>query len=309
MRLVGIWNLKELRLALVAMLVMLLTAVLLIVPSILAAETTRQGTERITLSPVSKRYNLSVGQAVKDSMIIINDGDTSYDFVVYARPYSVVNEQYDPNFSDTKDNSDVYQWVQFDQTRYHLEPGDRVEVGFTLRVPQRAAPGGHYGALFAETQPKSGDNSSVARKKRVGSIVYATVKGPYLTEGKFEEFLAETWQKRPPLTASTRVTNTGNVDFQTKVSVQITDLFGRQKYGFEGDYVILPRTTRQISTNWSEAPGFGLFKVAQTAEFLNKKSESSKYVLMMPRWVPIMLGLFVIAGGLYAVISRRKKRQ
>lgn len=284
--------------------------VLVVTSRAMAAETTsKAAVERITLSPVSKPYTLSVGQVVHDTITIINDGETAYDFVVYARPYSVVNEAYDPNFSATKENADVYRWVQFDQARYHLEPGKRVEVPYTLRVPLRAAPGGHYGALFAETQPKPGDNSSVTRKKRVGSIVYATVKGPYLTEGSFKGFAADFWQRRPPLTASSRVTNSGNVDFKTKASLRVTDLFGRTKYSVEGDYVVLPGTTRQITQSWEDAPGFGLFKVKQTADFLNQKNQSSKYVLLMPRWVPFVVVLLVIAGGLYVALSLRRKRR
>ena len=63
------------------------------------------------------------------------------------------NSSYEGDFDSKSSTSDAYQWVTFEKTEYHLEPGQRVEVPYRVSVPNDAASGGHYGVIFAETQP------------------------------------------------------------------------------------------------------------------------------------------------------------
>lgn len=286
----------------------LASAVLFAAPAAVAQEA-REQRESITASPASVSFKIDAGDAKRDSMQIINDGDVAYDFIVYARPYSVSNERYEPNFSAITANTNVQKWVQFDKTKYHLEPGEKATVSYTIRVPADAAPGGHYGVLFAETQQRNLDATGVARQKRVGNLVYATVNGKARSGGTIKEFILPWWQTTPPLQSSARVTNTGNVDFDAQVTTIARDLFGRTKFTYTGDPIVLPGTTRLIEMPWEKAPHFGLFKVEQNVAFLDQKHQNSGYVLIAPRWFPFVV-LLALAGGIgYAVSARRKSRR
>lgn len=265
--------------------------------------------EKITLSPSSRTIKQDAGGSVSGVMKIINDGDTAYDFSVYARPYSVNSETYDPNFTVVKANADLYKWVQFEKTRYSIEPGQTVEVGYTINIPQGAAPGGHYGILFAETQERELGTTGVARQKRVGMVVYATVNGEYKTSGAFKEFILPFWQTNSPMISSARVENTGNIDFRADVSTTAKDIFGRTKYSYTGDPIVLPETTRLAEMKWENAPNFGIFKVDQSVEFLDQKYQNSGYVLIAPRWAPVVLIVITAAGAAYAVLQRRANRR
>lgn len=264
--------------------------------------------ERITMSPTSRNYNVDAGQTVSDKLTVINDGGTAYDFLVYTRPYSVSGENYDPNFTATPKNADAYAWMQFAQTKYHLEPGASVDINYTMRVPGEAAPGGHYGIIFVETQPSDKvSTSSVLRKKRVGSIVYATVKGDYKKEGQALDVSIPFWQLQPPLHADMKAQNTGNTDFIDATRVTIKDVFGKVKYDETKDYVVLPQTTRKINFDWSQASWFGLYNVEVQQKITDKTTSKNGYVLMMPRYLPIALIVVLLIGGAYA-IHRRKKQ-
>ena len=266
-----------------------------------------QTVESITLSPVSKRYKLDAGQTIQDKITIVNDGKTAYDFIVYARPYAVQNDTYDPVFTATTGNADAYQWVQFDQIRYRLEPGVTTTVPYTVRVPKNAAPGGHYGVLFAETQPVTNDTTSVARKKRVGSIIYATVNGTYQMGGKALGSTVPFLQFRAPLIASTSVKNTGNSDFVDTVKFTVSDLFGTVKYQEEKDHPVLPQTTRKIDLQWSQSAWFGLFKTKVESTVLGKTTVDNGFVLMSPRWLLIVILIVVIGGIIYGIFRRTRK--
>lgn len=266
--------------------------------------------ESITLSPVSRKYNLDAGATVKDKMTIVNDGKLAYDFVVYSRPYSVTNENYDPDFTKPTQNADAYSWVQLDKTRYRIEPGATVTVDYTLRVPEKAAPGGHYGVIFAETQPtdEAVAGNSVARKKRVGMLLYATVNGKVINEGEVLGTDVPFWQQQPPLAATLRVKNDGNTDFIDTTVITVKDVFGNTKYQATKDFTVLPGTTRKINLEWPGASWFGLYKVEIAQTVLGQKSESGGYVLMLPRYIPVLFLVLIIIGGVYAWMRRGKKK-
>lgn len=265
-------------------------------------------TEGITLSPVSKHYELDAGGAMTDTIKIINDGQTSYDFIVYARPYTILNSDYNnPNYADaasTKVNADVYKWVTFDQERYHLNPGQSVDVGYKIKVSDNAAPGGHYGVLFAETQSATGQ--MIGRNKRVGSVIYATIKGDYKTGAEVAKPGASLFQINPPLNAHTSVTNTGNASFIASTTFKVFDIFGGQKYSSQVDQDVMPESTRATVIEWERSPAFGLFKVSIATKALDKQASAETYVFMAPFWFYGIVAILVVGGIMYAVARRRR---
>ena len=266
-------------------------------------------TESITLSPVSKRYTLNTGTTTNDSFTISNTGNVAYNFIVYARPYAIINSDYNnPNYGAKANgvaNADAYQWVKFPVTTYHLNPGESATVPYSLAVPSSAAPGGHYGVIFAETQA-SGGNASIARDKRVGMVVYATVNGTYKMGATIGKPTIPFFQLEPPLSAAINVQNTGNADFLADIQYRVTDIFGNQKYVAKNTYEVLPATTRAIGLQWGAAPAFGLFKVQIISTALNKVSNNTAYVFMAPYWFYGFVAIVIVGGVMYALVRRRR---
>jgi len=266
--------------------------------------------ESITLSPTSKTYKVEAGQTFDDTLTVLNDGQTAYDFTVYTAPYSVTSGSYDPSFTSTAANADAYTWVQFKQTTWHAEPRETLKIPYTVHVKSNASPGGHYGVIFAEVQPSGADGSTLARKKRVGSIIYATVNGDVHLSGATLGTNISWFQSKAPLTVITSIQNTGNSDFTARVTYRASDIFGSVKYTMQSDYVVLPSTTRDITVGWADAPWFGLYKLSVTTAFLDQKSAAETYVLIMPIWLILLVGVAVVGGGIYAIWqwSRRTRR-
>lgn len=264
------------------------------------------GVEKITMSPSSRTIKADAGSVIKGNMQVINSGGVAFDFTVYASPYSVKGEDYDPDFSGKVSNTKVQEWVRFDKTLYSLEPGREQEVPYSVHIPEDAAPGGHYGVVFAETKARELGSTGVARQKRVGQVLYITVNGNYKSEGRIASFILPFWQTKPPVVSSARVTNSGNVDFETEVKTVAKDIFGRTKFTYTGDPVVLPDTTRLIEMEWEKAPNFGFFRVSQTVKFLGQEHKNNGFVLIAPRWFPVLLLVIILSGASYAIIQRRK---
>jgi hypothetical protein len=283
---------------------MMVGGALLTSQHVAAADTSERSS--IALSPVSQRFDVKAGTSADNKITVINDGTTDLTFLVYSRPYSLQNEQYDPNFERVTPNTDVYQWIRFAQTSFTLAAGDRLDIPYTMQVPATAAPGGHYGVIFVETQPAAGSGDSVVRKKRVGSLMLVNVDGTLINKGQLMSTKVNFWQTTPPLMASSRVQNTGNTDFQATVLLTVTDLFGSVKYRATQDYTVYPGTIRLITSQWTDAPWFGLFKAQQTVTVLGKVTAQTNYVLLMPRWLPLTLLAAIVVGVGYEILRRKR---
>lgn len=272
-----------------------------------AAQTTTETEESMAITPATQQFETKSGAVLSGTMTVINDGEFKYDFIVYARPYSVKNEKYDPQFEKTSKNTAVYQWIRFEKVAYTLEPGERIEVPYDINVPAGAASGGHYGVIFAETQPDPDAPSSVVRKKRVGSIVSVNVEGNVTRSGALVSAAADFWQTSPPLSVSNRVENSGNTDFKAKVVTTVTDMFGSAKHSESKEYVVYPGTIRNITFEWTKSPWFGLFRANQTVTVLDKVTDKSYFVLLAPRWLALILITLIIAGVSYGFLHKKQR--
>jgi hypothetical protein len=264
--------------------------------------------ESITLSPTSTRLKVTAGDTEKGELTIINDGTTTYDFILYGAPYSVLNEDYQADFTTKANNADAYKWLVFAQDRYHAVPNQVLTIPYQLAIPKGAAPGGHYGVIFAETKANSGINlgaASINRQKRVGTIMYLTVDGKYRTGGEIVSQSATFLQFKQPLTTAIVAKNTGNADFLVKTKLTVSDVFGNPKYEAEKEYPILPASTRKSLFTWEQTPEFGLFKVSISSSLLDSTKTTTHYVLMAPLWGYLVLTIGILAAVMY-VVSRRK---
>lgn len=293
---------------LIAVLILFVSVMIAALPAYAQVSTN----ESITLSPAARKFTVKPGDTVNDKLTIVNDGGTGYDFLVYARPYSIdVNDTLyvSPDFTNATKNGDLYSWAKFPQTKFHLDAGKSMDIDYSIAVPAAAAPGGHYGVIFAEIQPSdtAAAGNTVVRKKRVGSLMYATVEGDVKLAGNTAGGEIPFWQFEPPLHTTVAAKNTGNTHFTDTTQLVVRDVFGTIKFQTAKDFQILPGTTRTMNLNWDNASWFGLYRVETEQKFLDKIDKSAGYVLMMPRFMPALFIVIVIVGGVYVFARRRKK--
>lgn len=261
----------------------------------------------IGISPVSKKYEFEAGSTMTDSITVINSGQASYTFKMSAEPYSIKNTAYEPDYLTVKKNTDLEGWINFEKNTHTLAPGESKQVKYVIAVPENATPGGHYAVIFAETQPSGTDSEQAAlrQKTRVGTVVYATVKGDYKMGGEFKGIRTPALQFRSPLTTELDVENTGSSDFAVDTVYAVSDLFGNRKFTETKQYQMLPQTERKIQLKWENSPGFGLYQVTVSAKFLDKQTSSTSYVLMAPIAFYMVFALALLVSVIFFLQKRR----
>lgn len=262
--------------------------------------------DTIALTPTTKRIDVKAGERISDSLTIINSGQTTYDFKVYAKPYSVKNANYEPVFNQETEFSDAYRWISLPSITYHIVPGQKISVPFDLIVSPGARSGGHYGAIFAEALGATlVGQSGITNNKAVGMLLYVNVEGSAITSGSLKSINMPWYQPAAPLGAVATVSNTGATDFNTKVSFAVMDIAGDVKYQTSNEYTVLPNTERDVKFSWDKSPWFGLYKGRVSTEVLGKTDVHESYIVIAPRWLPFVVGLVVMLGAIDVV--RRKR--
>lgn len=264
--------------------------------------------ESMTLTPTEKRHTVQQGGVINDSFVIFNDGQTAYDFTVYAAPYSVKGESYEADFARETKTGDAYKWVQFEKTLWHVGPRQKVTVPYTITVNSGVPSGGHYGVIFAEQQPVKAaqvEGNRIDRKKRLGLLVYVNVGGINDIKAETKSITVPFYQPSVPMTATARIASNGSTDFQTTVRFAVMDLLGNVKYQRSNDYTILPATVRAIEMDWPDSPWFGLYRVHMETVLPNGNVTKDGIVVVAPRWLLFIALLALLIGGANAIRRRQ----
>lgn len=271
----------------------------------------------LQVSPVKQKISLTPGSKFSGTFKVQNVGTQPFNYSVSATPYSVTNEQYNPDYTNVTTYSQMADWITFDKKteKGTLQPGTTVDVKYYVNVPENAPAGGQYAALMAQTDSGNANNATIAVVHRVGMILYAAVPGETKVDGEIIKNTVNSFYFNPPLTVTSLVKNTGNIEQTAKYHVKIYPLFSNEALfntddAEEGAYDrdVVPETSRFNSITWERAPTIGLFSVEQTIEFAGKTSTVSKLVLICPLWL-----LFIIFALVFFVIfwlvSRHRDRK
>jgi len=268
--------------------------------------------EVLTISPTAIKPVINPGATKSGSFQAINQGQQSYDVIIYAAPYSVKSENYTPDFSPVSGAPAVSSWLHFSQTSGIIRPGQTITVNYTITVPLNTLAGGYYAVAFVETQaPKA--TSGVIVNEQVGEIFYIQVAGPVTQAGKVLSWSSPFFQKAP-LAYTLRLENTGGLYYFSNISIVVRDIFNTPKFTLTTQKVVLPQTIRRITDAWTKTPSLGFFKVTGSATILGHNQPlPAKYVLVMSqavRYVFVIIGaLLVLLIILHWILGRKRRKK
>lgn len=235
------------------------------------------------VSPIRFEEELEPGQSVERTLKITNNGPAvNAEFI--AQDFMAKDETGSPQMLNEGELHPTYslaKWVVLPQDTF-FEVNETKEVTFTIKVPENAEPGGHYGAVLV--QQKAQESQAVATVSRIGAIVLLRVKGEAREAASLESFTIPPEEVTDEaVVLETRLKNTGNVHLQPKGKIYIFDEEGKKlpaigrKAVIDGrgvvlrtedvDYVpfnkkdlsVLPDQTRKFETKWDRGPRKGKF--------------------------------------------------
>ena len=268
----------------------------------------------LQVSPTKQRISLEPGSDYNSSFKVQNIGEGSFSYKAYATPFSVTDENYTSDYSTRGTYSKIADWVTCDPATETgtLEPNTEATVNFTVKVPEDAPAGGQYAAIMAETSDGSSEANNIRTVNRVGMILYASIAGETKREGSVIENKIPGFILNPPMTVTSLLENTGNVEATAEYTFKVWKLFDKETvYNNEdkkGTLDIMPGTKRFGTITWDGAPKLGIFWVEQTIDYLGQTSTNKKLVIICPLWLLFII-IAVIFFLIFWLVSRIRARK
>ena len=282
------------------------------------AEEAEKPAMRIQISPVENRVTLNANETNEYTFNVDNTGSEGYSFKVYANPYSVLNEQYSPSFSNQNAHTQVSRWITFkndageygQEATYSVEAGQRKEVTYKITVPSDIPGGGQYAIVFVEAIPKDDNSGGIRTVSRLGLRVFGRTNGETKESAEILNHNMDSFYMSGKIKTNGTVKNSGNADFNAIFKFKVEKIFGGVVYEDSKGYDVLPDTTRNIELTWEETPAFGIYRITSTLNALDQSRSTTKIVLIVPVFmIVILLMLLTITIAWFIILFRKRQAQ
>ena len=287
----------------------------------------------ISISPVSKVFELSSNSTYDGTLEVKNDGKKDMDIEVYAAPYSYVYSEdedvYKLGFSKENNFTQITRWITFKdvggswvkKANYTIEPGKTLEVNYKVSTPDNIPAGGQYAVIFAHTLSGASTSNGIKTEASPGMIVYGrSTEGEAIETAEISDMIVgrrvNEESKKENFYASAKVKNTGNVDFNAVGTLKVDAIIGGGSYetgdtGNNARISVIPDSELVVSDEWEDSPSFGIYKVTWTVVAGGETQVVEKIVFINP--VPFIiitiLLLTIITIWIIMVVRKRKERK
>lgn len=224
--------------------------------------------QALTLVPPSLEFTVAPGGSVDSKIKLFNEESEPISVFSSVSNFTAKGEEGEPDFDFAEELTGLSDWIDIGSGPFTLQPGDRIEIPFTVNVPTGVEPGGHYASVFFGTDPtiKPDEGGQVSIRSLVGSLLILRVSGEIreaASVASFDPTDNRTTTSRLPVTMELRINNQGNVHIRPQGSVTIRNIFGGETARLtinEANGAVLPNSLRRFEIDWmkngrSDEPG------------------------------------------------------
>jgi len=220
---------------------------------------------KLSITPPLIKNKVEPGQVWKSSVKLVNNNDkplTAYMRVADFRGKAESGTVRFLSREEVKSGSADFllsEWINLETEEVSLKPHSSKSIPFIVEVPEAAAPGGHYAAILAGTQPPKDKvkGATIRVSSLLASLMLLSVEGEVQEAGRIREFSTDkSFYTEPEVEFSVRFQNTGNIHVQPQGEIRVYDQWGdeqgvitinhRTEFGN-----VLPEGTRKWEFDWT----------------------------------------------------------
>lgn len=261
-------------------------------------------------------YSMKLGQSKTDQLTVVNSTDKKQTIAIGSVDGVVTNTGAFTCRQEVEPTRDSGGWVNLSEDKVTLKAGERKDINFTVKVPQKADVGEHNSCLTLQSDGDSADSDSSGLRIHMRQAIRmaVTIPGDLKRELAISSFQATTKDGSPKYDMT--VKNDGNVSADVNMYVSLSNIFGREVDGAGGEYPVLPGGSLEQSFVSSFRPLFGgIYKAQPSIEFDTRfgvygtqnstdkqlktiAGDSAKVILL-----PTVAGWLIIIGIVSAVVA------
>lgn len=281
------------------------------------------------------------GRVITQELKVTNVSDEDKEYYIYKRDITGVEEGGVPVFAEDGAPPTGYQitdWVSFEGETVKIASEQTVVVPITIKIPENASPGSHFGGVFVSQEPPKLRQMGAGVGYEVGSIISIRINGDIVDDARVRSFSTDKlFYGEKNVTFTAKVENQGNILMRPRGPLEIQSMFGGDpvRISVNEDLAgVFPGTTREFTIKWEEeGMGFGRYEailaLAYEAEQGQKTIDASLVFWVFPLRVllPVVIGFVTVlllgyfltryyikqavmrAQGGRRIISQRYRRQ
>jgi len=242
----------------------------------------------LLITPVRQYTSLNAGAQKTTSFTVANLTGKPITIKLAVKQFSVTDYVYDYRFEDPDNN-----WVKLSVPQVFVKSGESRKVAYTISVPAKSAPGGHYYTLFASTDLS---DAGLQGTLRAASLLYVTVNGKLVQTSRLQRASIQrvVFGRQIPYTVD--ILNTGNVHYFAYVSGRLHG--PTAKPSDEATHLLLPKKVRRASGTIPAPVLPGVYKATYgyRTDAEAATHQASALVLYVPPWSMAAALLLLLAG-------------
>lgn len=263
-----------------------------------------QETDGLRLSPAFHEERVDPGAVYTHAITVTNVSNVDRVYYLLTEDIEGVNENNEPIFSENVPTSyQLSKWVVLPSESVSIKAGETRVIPFTVRVPQNASPGSHFGGIFFDLEPPKLRTVGTGVGIRVGTLLSLRISGEVTEEMVLREFSTDKFvYSEPKVVFDTKIENLGNVLMRPTGFLEITDMFGVKVANIvmnEGSAGIFPQSERIFKSTWEyEKLAFGRYQAVVSVGYGLEGSQRTIFSTVS-FWVLPMKPLLTVLGILF----------
>lgn len=230
----------------------------------------------VSITPATIEETLDPGVEKQYSVTVENLNAVEQKFYLFTRDISGVREGGVPIFAQEESERTGYElsdWVNLSVSEITIPGNTKAGVGFTLKVPDNASPGSHFGGVFISVDPPKMESSGAAVGYQVANIISIRVSGDANEKASIRQFSTSKYlYGSQNVNFLVRIENSGNVLVRPSGPLEIFNMLGNLAGTIEfnkGRAGVFPNNTREFTNIvWQgDSVGFGRYEAVLSAGY------------------------------------------
>ncbi len=263
----------------------------------------------IKLIPATVEQRANPGEIITEELKITNISDEDKEFYLYKRDIKGVGDGGVPIFSEENEEKTGYEvsgWINLQEEPIAVKAGEEYSFLLTIRVPEDATPGSHFGGVFVSAEPPKLRQTGAGVGYEVASIISIRISGDVVDNARIRSFSTDKLfygSKHVAFTA--KIENQGNILVRPRGPLTITSMFGGDAYVQtinENQAGVFPGTVRDLAFNWDEEGiGFGRYEAVLALGYDGEDGQKTIDATLV-FWVFPAKIIFPILGAFLVII-------
>ena len=297
-----------------------------------------QEVTKLSVSPVSFDFGVNPGATETNVIKVTNSSDSELTLEAKVENIMGADENGRVQLTEKETEFSLSSWVTVTPSRFTLKPREVRTISFSIKVPAKAEPGGHYGSVLIGTVASASDTTGSSIVQQVGSLLLVRVAGEARERGSISRFepktYSGTWEEvkssdnsttflvpksedvakgkvasyfsNGPIVFQLTFKNDGNVHFQPQGFVRITNIFGKAVAQLPiYPRNIFPGVERDNAVIWSQERMWGGYYKAEVVGLYGQKNQVLSATTTF--WAFPMTAAITIGSLLVLIVLLRKR--